>query len=122
LEEVPVEVRFFGHAEDHYQWPKRPNIYKRKANMEYKTAAADVSSEGLLESLLDVLSNTNGILATIAEVEFNIHEAKADGEPVSSSANEVIGLLDSVRGSFESARDTLLSQLDVMVPKKQARE
>ena len=82
-----------------------------------KEAAIDASTEGLLDELLSILSNTNGILASIDSVEFSIHDANAEGEPVSSGANDVIGLLDSVRGDFERARETLLKRLDVLVGK-----
>ena len=70
-----------------------------------------------MDQLLDILSSTNNILGTIDEVELGIHEAKAEGEPVSTGANDVIALLDGVRGDFESARGTLLSRLDVLVGK-----
>lgn len=80
-------------------------------------AAADFSTEGLLESLLDVLGNTNTIISNIDEIEIGIHDAKASGDPVSTGANAVIGLLDSVRGHYEEAREILLTRLDVLVGK-----
>ena len=82
-----------------------------------KAAVGDTSTEGLLDELLTILSNTNGILASIDSVELSIHEASAEGAPISDGANDVISLLDSVRGDFERARETLLGRLDVLVGK-----
>lgn len=91
---------------------------KKDNTTQMKTAAiSSVSTEGLLDALLDILSSTNGILTGIDDVEISIHEAKADGEPVSTGANDVIALLDSVRGNFENARETMLNRLDVLVGK-----
>ena len=78
-----------------------------------------MSTEGLLDSLLNILSDTNGILVSIDDVEMNIHEVSAEGkEPVSTGANAVISLLDSVRGHFEDARATLIQKLDVLIGAK----
>ncbi len=82
-----------------------------------KKAATGYSTEGLLDSLLNILGSTNDILGNIDDVEIEIHEAKAEGEPVSSGANDVISLLDDVRGNFEEARNTLIKRLDVLVGK-----
>lgn len=82
-----------------------------------EAAGLEYSTEGLLDELLSILSNTNGILSSIDMIEMGIHEANAEGEPVSDGANEVIALLDSVRGDFERARETLLGRLDVLVGK-----
>jgi hypothetical protein len=85
--------------------------------MKRKEAAVDVTTEGLLDELLSVLSGTNGLLASIDDIEMSVHEASAEGEPVSDGANDVIGLLDAVRPDLERARETLLGRLDVLVGK-----
>lgn len=82
-----------------------------------QAAGIETSTEGLLDELLSILSGTNGILSSIDMIELGIHEASAEGEPVSDGANEVVGLLDSVRGDFERARETLLGRLDVLIGK-----
>jgi len=89
-------------------------------------ATGDFSTEGLLEKLLDVLSATNSIIISIDGLELGLHEAKADGEPVSTGANQVISLLDSIHGHYEEARETLLTRLDILVgkatPKREVEE
>jgi hypothetical protein len=82
-----------------------------------EAAGVEVTTEGLLDELLSILSGTNGILSAIDMIELGIHEASAEGEPVSDGANDVINLLDSVRGDYERARETLLGRLDVLVGK-----
>lgn len=82
-----------------------------------QAVAADYSTEGLLDQLLNILSSTNNLLADMDGLELGIHESKAEGEPVSTGANDVIALLDSVRGNFEEARETMLTRLDVLVGK-----
>jgi len=79
-----------------------------------RTAAADYSTEGLLGELLGIATSTNDILASINSLELEIHEAKANGDPVSTGANAVISLLDNVRGHYSDALDVIISRMDVL--------
>lgn len=101
--------------------PIQKRVTRPKAPMyaQVKTAAFDSSTEGLLNTLIGVLSDANNMIQRLHEVEQEIHEAKADGEPVAGEANDVIMLAKDVSGHLEAARDILLKRLDVFLGGKE---
>jgi hypothetical protein len=102
--------------------PKRTMAPKPRAFAQTKTAAFDSSTEGLLNELLGVLSDANNMIQRLHDVEQEIHEAKADGEPVAGEANDVIMLAKDVSGHLEAARDILLKRLDVFLGGKEKND
>jgi hypothetical protein len=85
--------------------------------MNYRKAATDNSTEGLVSQLLAITSNTNGLLIDIDNLVLGISEAKAAGEPVSSAANAVINILGDIRGNYEAAAGVLLTRMEELLGK-----
>lgn len=76
-----------------------------------EAAGVGMSTAGLVEELLTLAAGANSSLTSIDNLEIMIHEAKADGDPVSSGANDVISILDQVRPHLEKALDILLDRV-----------
>lgn len=76
-----------------------------------EAVASNFDTSGLLDQLLSVAGGVNSTLISIDDLEIGIHGAKADGEPVSSGANDAVSILDQVRPHLESALDILLDRI-----------